>query len=378
MSSSNLKANLKPFLYENNNSDSNRKNKKNKKKTKEVSKNISLDDKTPIKEETIEESKEEPIHIKEIKEESVEKNENEDELSSDEDLEKELTKYGYIIVSKVIINDKNKKVLFLKVINEHGQKVLVEFDVSGYILSLSQNDILLNKNNINLENNYSAEIIPYSYKIGTFECAKLLICGIAFECQKDLCTLKKTTELASNEEKFTIYYPGDRGQFTNYPIIYPIVKMSEIRENPKLILTNTDLVMKRIRNCEYLKTQDDLKKFTSLLKNITESFDTFNKYQADRFNNICKSIDTLDNYIVEYEKIFKNDVQALIDPDTLDKYKNTIKNIYMRYDLLDQLIIMCQNICKISNSLNIVNNSILDSNNILKNKIEYNNPELLL
>ena len=286
---------------------------------------------------------------------------------TDDHLEQELATYGYMSVDKIIIKDgEDESIRYLKVINNHGQKFLIELNVDGYYLSILPTDIVV-------ETSKTAEIIPYSIKVGSYECAKLNVCGVALECRSEICILSRTNDLTPLEERFTIYLdtPYQKGQFDDSPIVYPIVKLTEVKNNHSIVDDNIDLVMSRIRRSEYSQCEGDIKGLSVVMRSTMNNLNTFMESKESAFKRLSSTLDDLDNLIKEHEEIIAN---GNMTSENYNNYHLLRLIIRRRYELYDQLLRTCRQISKYKQQINTLNVLIEESNKLVNTNPKYKNP----
>lgn len=258
------------------------------------------------KKEIISESKTEIILETSCKIISQESNSYEDIISHN--MESELTNLGYRILNKIIVSDinGNKKVLYLKAINLKGQKVFIYVDVPGFT-SMHQHDLVLIENN-------NGNIIPYSTKNGACDCAGTDVSGIAFEYgTNSVCTLlRENNYLKLNESNYTFINIIDNNSRQEGCIIsYPIIRLSEIRISPEILLNNTDIVIRRLRNAEDSYERGELTSTHNSLENLNITWQNFNCV----FNDITMKLATSLKQCDDYNNIY------LANPPCDDEYK---------------------------------------------------------
>lgn len=238
-------------------------------------------------------------------------------------LEDELKKYGYIIKEKVVIHDEDETLMakYIKAVNPNGHKVFIDPDVEALVPVITGQQPFLEAKDVTIQ--------PYSLKHGVMESAGLQARGIAFECHNGICTLLRNEgDLRPVEESFII--PSSKLDDTP-PILYPIVRMSDIQANPSMVLKNTEDVTKRLRNAIYQKAQLEMKKSHETVKRLDKAFTDLDKSVDESMKNISKSLRTLDGYKRQY-------VGMVLDPLNAQKYRGVIDNLYIRHEMMADLL----------------------------------------
>jgi hypothetical protein len=209
-------------------------------------------------------------------------------------IETELLEYGYAPINKIVVRDGTgtNVTQYIKAINKKGQRVFILVDVSGFMTPRSADVINMKPR--------SASVVPYSIKTGAYTCAGKDVCGVAFECGSDsVCVLARgANDLNPVEANFSFTEVKDKTAGTlevNDTIMsYPVIRMSEIRVNPALVLSNTDLVTRRLRNATYSSDLADLVATEKSIAELSAAFASFNevrKVAADKLNATLAQLD---------------------------------------------------------------------------------------
>lgn len=266
-------------------------------------------------------------------------------------LDKDLTNNGYTTLSKIIVKGENdeRKTQYVKAINKKGQTVYVLIDTYGYTSSKNDDLTLMEVNN--------ATVVPYSLKTGAFSCAGKEVSGIAFECGSDsICVLSHNIhDLTPIESNFVFVQQKPEVQkLSNTIMPYPIIKLSEIKVNPNLLLKNTDVVTRRLRNSSY---------------NI----------ELNAFNNLQQSLQKLNNVLLEFNKITQNAAAGLsrtlsqldewneiylsnppVTDDAKDKYKRLQYNLSHRNQGISDLLRIMNKVNNKSKDIELISKEIDD------------------
>lgn len=288
-------------------------------------------------------------------------------LIAKSNLENELMNLGYTPLSKIVVNSNGeKRVQFIKAINKKGQKIFILVDVDGFAAAKANEVTLLEVN--------KTSIIPYSVKTGAYNCANKDVCGVAFECGSDaVCVLsREPTDLMPKESNFVfVDRKTDEAVETNV-MTYPVVRLSEIRADPEIILKNTDIVIRRLRNNTYVTLLEELTVTRQAINKLNEAFLRFN---STRESNAAK----LNATLTQLEKW--NEIYIAHPPTTdenKDKYRKLQHNLVQRNDGIAILLQSMKKVADLTKEIDNVSNTI---NNVTEfcNKtfatVEYANSE---
>jgi len=201
-------------------------------------------------------------------------------------IENELHKLEYSVISKIF----TQKLKFLKAINNKGQKVYIYIDVQEYS-SITDYDIMIIENDVNS--------LSYSIKNGAYNCVGTDVTGVVFEYGiNSICTIiRGENDLKFNETNYVFNYKNQSHNlsFEGCVITYPIIKLSELRVNSDIILCNTDIVTRRLRNAEDSYERQELAKTDSTLEQLNEALCNFKETCNNSTRKLICSIEHLKN-----------------------------------------------------------------------------------
>lgn len=294
-------------------------------------------------------------------------------------LENELLHAGYTTLSKIVIQDNNgnRHTQYIKALNKKGQKVFILLDVNGYTTTRS-NDIILIESN-------QAQIVPYSLKMGAVDCAGTEVCGIAFECgANSVCILSRDNENFSTKESnfvlisdknntsgFISDINTDRHNNSQF-MPYPVIRLSEIRVNPTMILENSDLVTRRLRNASYKILLDDLKNFDKSINDLRTNFDLFMSTSDNDAKRLNSTINQLDGWNETYMKC------PPTTDDVKERYRNLQFNLSQRNEYIEVLIRSMKKVADLRKEIDSVSQTISDVTDFFNKEfayIDYNIPQ---
>jgi hypothetical protein len=225
-------------------------------------------------------------------------------------IEKELMMAGFVPLEKILIQNNSSNTLvgkFVKVLAKNGQTAFVMIDQNGYV-STQERDVPMIVS-------AQASSIPYSIKMGAVNCAGLDVCGVAFDCSDSVCVLLRQDDSVPHETNF-IYPPevsggrlsGTQASQGSYAtdgkkeiattpfdasalIAYPVVRLSEVRVAPAIVLENIDMVTKRIRNIAWKTATEDLDMMLKATDQLRNTIVHFNEVRSVAAKNLFDSMD---------------------------------------------------------------------------------------
>lgn len=226
-------------------------------------------------------------------------------------MENELNILGYKILGKIVVNDLNghKHIKYLKVINKKCHKLFIYVDIIGYS-SVQSTDMVINETE-------SGNSLSYSIKNGACNCMGNDVNGIAFEYgTNSICTLVRennNVNLVESNYSFINLQNNNENNITSYPII----RLSEIKVNPEIVLENTDTVIRRLRTAEDSNERNELNNTHCSLELLNEAFIDFN----DSCNEVTDKLVISLNQLKEWNDIYLN------DPPCDDEYKEKFQKL---------------------------------------------------
>jgi len=269
-------------------------------------------------------------------------------IISNSSLENELLNGGYAPLSKIVVRAENgeNRTQYIKAVNKKGQKVFILVDVNGYTTARSTDLTLIEAN--------KASIVPYSVKTGAYNCASKDVCGVAFECGSDaVCVLSRNSQdLTPKEANFVfIEQPSTAvGGIDKEGSImaYPVIRLSEIRANPNLVLTNTDIVTRRLRNSSYINELGNLSGIQASIQSLNSTFARFNEVRENVAGKLNTTLTQLERY---------NDVYMMNPPQTdeaKDKYRKLQYNLANRNDGIADLLRVMKRVVDMRAAINAI------------------------
>ena len=266
----------------------------------------------------------------------------------DNNLENELNNLGYVIINKIIVksNNNHQEIKFLKAINKRCQKVFIYVDVAGY--ASNNNNIIIIENNNNL--------LPYSIKNGTHNCIGVEVSGVFFEYgDNSLCTIMKgENDLKFKETNYAFHTESDKHDtiFKGCFVTYPIIKLSELRAHPDIMLDNTNKVIRRLRNSEDSYERKELTKTHHSLEKLNNTFDVFNQACNNSTGNLVSSLRQLEEMNLFY---INNPPQT---EEEREKYQKVRENLIRANDNIVKLICVMKKAAAEQKNLEKINTDI--------------------
>jgi hypothetical protein len=220
------------------------------------------------------------------------------------DVETSLVDSGYLPVDKVLTKDDNGNLMcqYVKAIDETGRSVFVDLDCDGYV-SVSPKDMVVTEKS-------QASVIPYSVKMGTYECASSDVCGVAFECDNEICTMTRSnedltpSETVFSQTKLPVTTEGHKhhGILDSHPIAYPIVSLSDVRANPEEVACSVRDTHNRLRNVSFAQTHKHTSELAQAQKALNTEVGRYCQIQRKTADALQRTIAQLEDIHTQYKK----------------------------------------------------------------------------
>lgn len=288
------------------------------------------------------------------------------EIITTSSIENELINDGYTPISKIVVktSDGDKRTQYIKAINKLGQYVFINVDGTGYTSSKTTDLVLFESKN--------ASIVPYSLKMGGYSSAGKDVYGVAFECGTEaICVVTRGQhDLTPHEMTYTYVE-------TSLPVLafkdgimsYPVIRLSEIRANPKMVLQNTDIVTSRLRESIYESELKDLEGMQHAIDALSDAFAKFNKKREEASMKIKKSL-------AECYEMNKTYTDSIETDDDKTSYRILRSNLAQRNNGAADLL---RYIKKVADKKNEINRIVIEINEITEScDKEFKNYEYVL
>ncbi len=248
-------------------------------------------------------------------------------------LDELLESCGYAPQDKIVIAD--NYIRYIKAINNQGHIVYIDIDTDYQDLSENSQD------NIYVESKLPSPI-PYSIKMGSYECTNGDTCGVIFECDGGLCSLTRDPDSLQPIEHTLI--PQNLSQSDDIldkivnPVPYPVIRLSELKCAPDQVLKGLDIATRRLRNANYLQCAHDLSSLGHLIERLRSLYGTFSRKQHYIFETLGSTLRELGSYYFAYE----------LDPSKVEQdpaqFNLLVYNLRRRQELIVELLMLCQSI----------------------------------
>lgn len=164
------------------------------------------------------------------------------QLVDERDLSVTLKRLGYSILKRIIMTTNGvRHVDSLKVRTYLGDVAYMEMDKEG--------EVLVSPSDLQVYRQASKMTVPNSVKTMAMECATMETNAAVLECQcpGGLCYITKDPKSDAVAEQMIIDEMSTEDAITEAPTAYPLIKLSEVLEDPVTVAQMVNTVSKRFR-----------------------------------------------------------------------------------------------------------------------------------
>lgn len=243
-------------------------------------------------------------------------------------IEQELMAAGFYPKDKIITtsDDGDSNARFIKAVTKMGHTVLVELDVEGYVAVDPKDHTMIETK--------SVTVVPYSVKSGAQQCMGSDVCGVAFVCADGVCTMINDDTGHPKEANYTFVEKLSEKAviIDDNPVAYPIVRLSEIRASPVLVIKSISEANRRIRNASYKAVAEDLSKTDKAIEALEQNYKAFKTLNDRIAADLSASIKQLESFNMVYMK-----TPPISEAEKL-KHRKVIANLKARQDKVVELL----------------------------------------
>ena len=247
----------------------------------------------------------------------------------DQTIEKKVADLGFAPIKKTLVKRPNGQIEanYIKVTDKNGYQSYIKLNVDA--------NVMVRPEDLTTIESVDASNIPYSIRISALDKVGLDVSGVAYECDKGICVLNKGNPDSKASETFLSYIEKPIKSNiveAEMPVPYPVVRLSDVLENPTLVMRNIEKSSINIRAEMAASYVKHLNEMVTINSEEFKGLDLSMKASGIAMNQIMGSL-------VSLEKLRR--VYDFNPPTTLEqkqKYDKVVDNIRIRYDKLNQLL----------------------------------------
>jgi len=254
-----------------------------------------------------------------------------------QDIEIELRTYGLEIAEKIILKESDtyeEHVRYLKVTNSLGE--------SFYILLDSEAIICCNGRCERTMNSTDSKILPDTLRVSTIDRMNLIVSGQVFECDGSICTLQRKTEETQSFQENVV---GNALTDKLNPISYPLIRLSDIRGNPGIVINAASENYRETRNIIYNRLLNDLSETQVSISSYTKLTDAFFKNFNGTSSSFRDAVSLLEKRIKTYIE------KGNLSTDEMEQLNLYYYNLKVRNQMLETFIGMGERFNQINSEI---------------------------
>lgn len=261
---------------------------------------------------------------------------------------------GYTPVQRVTI-DGNETINYLKCQSPLGFYV--------YVLIDDDKVVSFNSDNLTAKEMMKGEVlpIPESLTSGFYHDSG----NVMVVCNQGMCQMThdalKVDPVVSNfslvsESRSRLLIP--EGSF----LAYPLITMSELKANPKSVLSSTTIATNRLREIAYLKCHEQIRLFISRLNTLSTNTNRFTNAQHD----VASKLDTyIKAKTAEQLTITATPPKSSVMVET---QWNNLYNLNLRHSMIIKFLSVCSHFGELADKISEINAEIESLNEMLKSE----------
>jgi hypothetical protein len=281
------------------------------------------------------------------------------ELINDISIEQNLVEKGFIPIDKILVKDDNNNysAKYIKVATRNGKLALVELDTEGYVATSDKDLLVIESNN--------AISVPYSTKNLSLDTLSNELAGVAFVCDDNVCILTRTEEVVPKETFFVSAEKAGKkeGALENSPIPHPVVRYTEILENPECVMKNINTASAELRKRAFELAALQVKESRDSLKELNDEMAKFFRSQEVAAAQLNTSTKQLEELLKGYNS------KCIIDANQ-DKYTALLYNLRKRHMMADELLLTLGTSVYTKDKLNRLTQMIRDKTTYLNTEFK--------
>lgn len=241
-----------------------------------------------------------------------------------DNFDNKLIERGYVVLNVVYFEEKN--MTFIKAYNVAGDIVFIEVDIPSEFTSKR----LMNSSVVKAV----GSVIPRSMKVDVQKCASSFACGVAFQCNNEICIVNQKDTGEVFDEVFEIDNVDNNPAYKS-AVAFPIVTLSQIMNDPSgstfrirqstLALQNKAFSHNLIQIDEFSKKSEIL---TGWIKSLRDRCVAFNQIQLNEHQM----------WLVKFDALNRAKDAGTLTPQLESEAKQIVDRLYNLNVITNQLV----------------------------------------
>lgn len=241
-----------------------------------------------------------------------------------DNFDNKLIERGFVVLNVVHFEEKN--MTFIKAYNIAGDIVFIEVDIPGEFTSKR----LTNSPTIKAV----GSVIPRSMKVDVQKCASSFACGVAFQCNNEICIVNQKDTGEVFDEVFEIDNTDNNPAYKS-AVAFPIVTLSQIMNDLSgstfRIRQSTKALQSKAFNHNLMQI-DELSKKSEILTNWIKSL----RDRCVAFNEI--QINEHEMWLVKFDAMNRAKDAGTLTPQLEAEAKQIVDRLYNLNVITNQLV----------------------------------------
>ena len=271
--------------------------------------------------------------------------------SADEILNKE----HYTIISHILATLEDKTyapVQYVKCYDARGNTVFVNLDIPG-----TTTDVRISRST-NVKP-VTQDSINYSIKNSVDKCMGSAVCGVAIECNEQLCMLTKQNDGSTKQNSYLVTMDSRDQSSPTTAIISSItqipsviVRLSEIEKNPKSVLRNTSEAMEKIRTQAFNEESVTFKDSMREVEKLAEAARRFHQLYNSTFEKLRQSSKEILNIVETFDKKVEQGYK-LTEQESIN-YRVALSNLFARNKMFGDSVNLTRDFANMRNDFGLM------------------------
>lgn len=281
------------------------------------------------------------------------------------DIEQDLINLGVNPQEKIVITGDIKAVKYIKGMTNNGIPILVDVNVDG-LVTVRSKDLVVRESKKVIETPISNYLSAYKIPFEIEGIATQVPSGIiAIERNSNFEPISKT--LVTESEPTTAQ--GTLCNKANVCEVLPIIKLSDLKANPKLVLDQIDLQSRSIRNELFVKASENFHQTKEDIVKLNHSYQQAVQLIPQTATELSTSIQKLQDYAQKFNEL------GLVESNP-EMYQSLLNNLKIRNNLVSKLISITSILANVDKHIQQATNQINGTIDMLHNDFNQLNYDL--
>ena len=285
------------------------------------------------------------------------------EIVNSNSVETQLEAKKYVILDRIMVNEEDVQVHYVKAYDPNGVIVYVLMDTGGS-LPVQHEDMKL------LTVCKESKILT-SDKMSALNCAGTGVCGVALICNNELCTILRNNDGSTTEKNYqsslSLLNTGSSS------VSHIVIRMSEIVADSEGVFLRSYEANERITRAIFHSAKESLNRASEKAKLLQKAIASFETNREAAYDRLERDRANLSAYTNKYYTQF---IKGNLDAQADSMYVSASSNLYARNKIFFDLISITNtfieeedNLERICNMIIALNNNVVEKHHSTAKKI---------